>query len=150
MICEPHARAYPQGVHVSKEVAAAVDGALREDGSVKESASEEVRRTRGRVSTLQGRLRGILQNQPGEVTEQVGNIVLTQHGCDNLQCVASTHGGLVVNWSVWAASGPDRPETVNSSPESPPTAAGAEALERTVWRGCAFFRQVEAPICDEL
>lgn len=60
-----------QGIVVDRGVAAAIDGAIREDGSVRDSASDNVRRARGRVTTLQGRLRGILQNQPGEVTEQV-------------------------------------------------------------------------------
>lgn len=34
-------------------------------------ASEDVRRTRGRVATLKGRLSSLLSSQPGEVTEQV-------------------------------------------------------------------------------
>jgi hypothetical protein len=34
-------------------------------------ASEDVRRTRGRVATLKGRLGSLLSSQPGEVTEQV-------------------------------------------------------------------------------
>jgi hypothetical protein len=39
--------------------------------SVASQASEDVRRTRGRVATLKGRLSSLLSNQPGEVTEQV-------------------------------------------------------------------------------
>lgn len=60
-----------QGVVVDRGVATAIDGAITEDGSVRDSASDNVRRARNRVTTLQGRLRGILQNQAGEVTEQV-------------------------------------------------------------------------------
>ncbi len=56
---------------MDKAVAGAIDGGLTEDGVVKESASEDVRKARARVATLRGRLRALLGNQPGEVTEQV-------------------------------------------------------------------------------
>lgn len=55
---------------MDKAVAGAIDGGLKEDGFVREAASEDVRRTRGRVATLKNRLRALLSNQPGEVTEQ--------------------------------------------------------------------------------
>ena len=38
---------------------------------MRDSASEEVRRTRGRCRTLEGRIRAILKGHPGEVAEQV-------------------------------------------------------------------------------
>lgn len=56
---------------MDKAVAGAIDGDLKEDGAVKESASEDVRKARARVATLRGRLWALLGNQPGEVTEQV-------------------------------------------------------------------------------
>lgn len=59
---------------VDRGVAAAVDAALQEGGGIKDAASEHVRRARARVSTLQGRLRALLQNQPGEVTEHGGRV----------------------------------------------------------------------------
>ncbi len=60
-----------QGVNVDRSLASEVESKLQEGGAVREGASEEVRRARGRLATLQGRLRATLQNQPGEVTEQV-------------------------------------------------------------------------------
>lgn len=71
-----------KGVVVDRGVAAAIDGAIREDGGVRDSASDGVRRARSRVTTLQGRLRGILQNQPGEVTEQGGRVCIAVPGND--------------------------------------------------------------------
>ena len=38
---------------------------------VRDGASEELRRARGKVATIAGRVRGILKNHGGEVTEQV-------------------------------------------------------------------------------
>lgn len=38
---------------------------------MRDSASEEVRRARGKVMTIEARIRGVLKNQGGEVTEQV-------------------------------------------------------------------------------
>ncbi len=35
--------------------------AVNEDGHVREAASEEVRKARGRVRTIEGRLRGVLK-----------------------------------------------------------------------------------------
>ncbi|EFN53577.1 hypothetical protein CHLNCDRAFT_136763 [Chlorella variabilis] len=52
------------------ELAAAVGSAIEESGAVRESASEEVRRARARVRTIEGRIRGILKGYQGEVTEQ--------------------------------------------------------------------------------
>lgn len=71
-----------KNVVVDRGVAAAIEAAIREDGAVRDSASDAVRRTRGRVTTLQGRLRGILQNQPGEVTEQGGRVCIAVPGSD--------------------------------------------------------------------
>ncbi len=47
-----------------------------EDGRVRDSASEEVRRTRARVVTLANRVRGVLRGYPGEVTEVNGRLAL--------------------------------------------------------------------------
>ena len=47
---------------------------MAEDGSVKDTASEEVRRTRGQLSSIEGRLNSILKGYGGEVTEHVGGL----------------------------------------------------------------------------
>ena len=39
---------------------------------VRDAASEELRRARGKVATITGRLRGTLKGQGGEATEQAG------------------------------------------------------------------------------
>ncbi|KAI7845433.1 hypothetical protein COHA_000985 [Chlorella ohadii] len=56
------------------ELAGAIGSTIEESGSVRESASEEVRRARGRVRTIEGRLRGILKGHHGEITEQSGRL----------------------------------------------------------------------------
>ena len=53
------------------EVVAAIAAAIGEDNRVLEGASEDMRRTRGRCRTLEGRLRALLKGIPGEVSEQV-------------------------------------------------------------------------------
>lgn len=47
-----------------------------EDGRVRDTASEEVRRTRARVTTLANRIRSILRGYAGEVTEVGGRLAL--------------------------------------------------------------------------
>lgn len=53
------------------KLAGDINSMIGEDGKVRDSTSDEVRRTRGKVMTIQGRIRGVLKNQNGEVTEQV-------------------------------------------------------------------------------
>ena len=48
-----------------------ITAAVGEDMQVRDSASEEVRRTRNRCRTIEGRLRSILKSASGEVSEQV-------------------------------------------------------------------------------
>lgn len=65
-----------------------------EDGRVRDTASEEVRRTRARVTTLANRVRGILRGYPGEVTEVNGRLALA---------VAKADAGSIakVVWCYW-------------------------------------------------
>lgn len=53
----------PQDITTLPELAGAIGSAIEESGAVRESASEDVRRARGRVRTIEGRLRGILKVQ---------------------------------------------------------------------------------------
>lgn len=48
-----------------------MNAAIDESARVRDGASEEVRRTRGRCRTLEGRLRALLKAFQGEVSEQV-------------------------------------------------------------------------------
>jgi len=50
-----------QDIATLPELAGAIGSAIEESGAVRESASEDVRRARGRVRTIEGRLRGILK-----------------------------------------------------------------------------------------
>ena len=64
-------------------------------------ASEDVRRTRGRVATLKGRLSSLLSSQPGEVTEQV-----------LFSCCVAQHDSLMSAWQAvcnvrWVQTGTD-------------------------------------------
>lgn len=54
-----------QNVVTLPELAGAIGSAIEESGAVRESASDEVRRARGRVRTIEGRLRGILKVSAG-------------------------------------------------------------------------------------
>ncbi len=60
-----------QGLPGHAEIVAGVNSALDEGAKVREGASEDVRRTRGRCRTLEGRLRSLLKGFQGEVSEQV-------------------------------------------------------------------------------
>eukprot|EP00891_Asterochloris_glomerata_P006948 jgi/Astpho2/6948/e_gw1.00107.204.1_t len=51
-----------------------VAACVAEDGAVKDTASEEVRRTRGQLSSIEGRLNSILKGYGGEVTEHSGRL----------------------------------------------------------------------------
>ena len=60
-----------QSLPAHQRIAADIAAAIGEDMQVRDSASEEVRRTRNRCRTIEGRLRSILKGTSGEVSEQV-------------------------------------------------------------------------------
>ncbi len=60
-----------QGLPAHAEIVGAVNEAIDENARVRDGASEDVRRTRGRCRTLEGRLRSLLKGFQGEVSEQV-------------------------------------------------------------------------------
>ena len=71
---------------------------MAEDGSVKDTASEEVRRTRGQLSSIEGRLNSILKGYGGEVTEHVGGL----HSLgNNVKSLTKSYGGPRACW--WPA-----------------------------------------------
>ena len=51
----------PQDIACLPELAGAIGAAIEEGGTVREGASDDLRRTRTRVRTLEGRIRGILK-----------------------------------------------------------------------------------------
>ncbi|CAL5224634.1 g7352 [Coccomyxa viridis] len=57
-----------------QRIVADITAAIGEDMLVRDSASEEVRRTRNRCRTIEGRLRSILKGVSGEVSEQSGRL----------------------------------------------------------------------------
>jgi hypothetical protein len=65
-----------QDVVTLPELAGAIGSSIDEGGSVRESASEEVRRARARVRTIEGRIRGILK-----VGRGAGCVALVRQGC---------------------------------------------------------------------
>ncbi|EIE19122.1 hypothetical protein COCSUDRAFT_38365 [Coccomyxa subellipsoidea C-169] len=71
-----------KGLPGHAEIVAGVNSALDEGAKVREGASEDVRRTRGRCRTLEGRLRSLLKGFQGEVSEQSGRL------CCGRLCVA--------------------------------------------------------------
>ncbi len=60
-----------QGLPAHQRIVSDITAAIGEDMLVRDSASEEVRRTRNRCRTIEGRLRSILKGVSGEVSEQV-------------------------------------------------------------------------------
>lgn len=58
------------------DLAGAIGSSIEESGAVRESASEDVRRARARVRTLEGRIRGILKVGTGGA-QAVGRRSLT-------------------------------------------------------------------------
>ena len=60
-----------QGLPNHQGIVSEVGSAIGEDMAVRDSASEDVRRTRGRCRTLEGRLHTILKVIPGEISVQV-------------------------------------------------------------------------------
>ena len=55
-------------------IVADIRRAISEEGIVQPNASEKVRQMRQRVSSVEGRLRGILNGHAGEVSEHVGSL----------------------------------------------------------------------------
>ena len=66
-----------QGIEEHRDLESAVSQAVSDEGSVRETASEELSRCRNRVRTLEGRLRSLLKGMSGEPSEQVGAHHLT-------------------------------------------------------------------------
>ena len=71
MISDVKSPVPPQGLPSHAKIVAAVNAALDEGAKVRDGASEDVRRTRGRCRTIEGRLRSLLKGFQGEVSEQV-------------------------------------------------------------------------------
>ena len=63
-----------QELQPHEDILTQVAACVAEDGSVKDTASEEVRRTRGQLSSIEGRLNSILKGYGGEATEHVGGL----------------------------------------------------------------------------
>jgi hypothetical protein len=51
-----------------------MEAAIAEGGTVRDSASEEVKRTRARVATVEARLRGALAKHEGEISMHAGRM----------------------------------------------------------------------------
>ena len=60
-----------QGVEEHKAMVSSVAHAINDEGKVKDSASDNVSKTRAKVHTIQGRLRSVLKGMKGEISEQV-------------------------------------------------------------------------------
>ena len=58
------------------EIVSEIGFAIREDGSVREGASDEVKKAAGKVRVLENRIRGILKSAAGEVTEYGGRMCI--------------------------------------------------------------------------
>ncbi len=62
-----HVTSHPQ---LSSEIGFSI----KDDGSVREAASDDVKKASGKVRTLEGRIRGILKGLGGEITEHGGRM----------------------------------------------------------------------------
>ena len=79
-----------QGLPVHQKIVSEIGAAIGEDMQVRDTASEEVRRTRNKCRTLEGRLRAILKGASGEVSEQVdwhAAPSLVTHGQAGRECM---------------------------------------------------------------
>ena len=56
------------------ELTSEIGFAIQEDGSVREAASDEVKKAAGKVRTVENRLRGVLRSQIGEIAEMGGRM----------------------------------------------------------------------------
>ncbi|CAK0787588.1 hypothetical protein CVIRNUC_010810 [Coccomyxa viridis] len=65
-----------KGLPGHQKIVSNVSAAIGEDMQVRDTASEEVRRTRNKCRTLEGRLRAILKGASGEVSEQSGRLCI--------------------------------------------------------------------------
>ena len=70
-----------QELQPHEDILTQVAACVAEDGSVKDTASEEVRRTRGQLSSIEGRLNSILKGYGGEATEHVGGLQSLETMC---------------------------------------------------------------------
>ena len=60
-----------QGVATLPELVSEIGAAFEEGGQIRESASEDLKRTRAKVRTVEGRLRGVLKVRPVEPVSRV-------------------------------------------------------------------------------
>lgn len=73
-----------QSIEQHKALESAVHQAIGEGGVVRDDASDEVSRTRGRVRTIETRLKNLLKGMNGEQTEQVSSLQMCmRHQTDN-------------------------------------------------------------------
>nr|BAD42336.1 DNA mismatch repair protein Mut2-like protein [Nannochloris bacillaris] len=56
------------------ELSSEIGFAIKDDGHVREAASDEVKKAAGKVRTIEGRIRGILKGLGGEITEYGGRM----------------------------------------------------------------------------
>ncbi|BDA49511.1 Endonuclease MutS2 [Coccomyxa sp. Obi] len=71
-----------KGLPAHAEIVGAVNAAIDENARVRDGASEDVRRTRGRCRTIEGRLRSLLKGFQGEVSEQSGRLCVAVSPAD--------------------------------------------------------------------
>lgn len=60
-----------QGLSEHKTLQHAVRRAIADGGFVRDDASDELSKARGRIKTIETRLRNLLKGMPGELSEQV-------------------------------------------------------------------------------
>lgn len=89
-------------------------------------ASEDVRRTRGRLATLRGRLRSLLSNQPGEVTEQVQQSSIPGDCQLHMQCFSCCCG--TSSAGLWRCGVELRSQPRSLLSNQPACAMGGQAL----------------------
>lgn len=65
-----------QGLNEHKNLQLAVRRAIADGGFVRDDASDELSRARGKIKTIENRLRNLLKGMNGEMSEQVSNFAI--------------------------------------------------------------------------
>ncbi len=90
-----------QRLPAHQKIVSDINAAIGEDMQVRDSASEEVRRTRNRCRTIEGRLRSILKGSSGEVSEQVRSLQAVHIQCKIISSADESHqAGILTAWYV--------------------------------------------------
>jgi dsDNA-specific endonuclease/ATPase MutS2 len=72
--CNEHTLLLLQDMQSHSQIVKNISACVSEDGDIRDSASDEVRQSRGKLRAVENRLKAILKGHSGEISEMVRDV----------------------------------------------------------------------------